>query len=344
MGVTGTWGDPRNNCGTFRSWFERYPGAVSDTSARLLRLLDLLQSRPDWTGTELADRLGVTTRTVRKDVTRLRDLGYPVDANPGVAGGYRLGAGAHLPPLLLDDDEAVAVALGLRAAAHAGIVGIEETSMRAVAKLEQMLPTRLRRRINALQSSVESLRWGSPDAQVETETLAVFAQACRDREQVRFDYADRKGDETRRLVEPHKMVTVGHRWYLVAWDLRRDDWRTFRVDRTSRPRLAGARFKERALPAADAATFVANSLGGGERRVEASVVLELPVDAARRALPDRLGTLQELSARRCRLRVQVDNLEWLAMRLALLDAPFRVESPAELQQIAHRLGARLGAA
>src|SRR3954470_15413767 len=173
---------------------------MSDTSGRLLRLLDLLQSRPDWTGSELAERLGVTTRTVRKDVMRLRDLGYPVDANPGVAGGYRLAAGAPLPPLLLDDDEAVAVAIGLRAATHAGIVGIEETSMRAVAKLEQMLPNRLRRRVSALQSSVESVRWGAPDALVETETLAVFSQACRDTEQVRFDYADKEGKESRRLV------------------------------------------------------------------------------------------------------------------------------------------------
>ena len=208
--------------------------------ARLLRLLDLLQSRPDWTGTELAERLAVTTRTVRKDVTRLRDLGYPVDANPGVAGGYRLAAGAHLPPLLLDDDEAVAVAIGLRAAAHAGIVGIEETSMRAVAKLEQMLPNRLRRRVSALQSAVESVRWGAPDALVETETLAVFSQACRDTEQVRFDYADKEGKESRRLVEPHKLVTVGQRWYLVAWDVRRDDWRTFRVDRTRAAPRRGA--------------------------------------------------------------------------------------------------------
>ena len=317
---------------------------MSDTSGRLLRLLDLLQTRPDWTGTELADRLDVTTRTVRKDVTRLRELGYPVDANPGVAGGYRLGAGAHLPPLLLDDDEAVAVAIGLRTAAHAGIVGIEETSMRAVAKLEQMLPNKLRRRINALQSSVESLRWSSPDAQVETETLAVFAQACRDGEQVRFDYADKAGTESRRLVEPHKLVTVGHRWYLAAWDVRRDDWRTFRVDRTSKPRLAGVRFKERALPAVDAATYVAESLGAGEVRIGASVVLHMPVDEARRAIPERVGTLDAVDTERCRLSVTVDNLEWLAMRVALMDVDFTVESPAELHEIVHRFGRRLSRA
>jgi predicted DNA-binding transcriptional regulator YafY len=314
---------------------------MSDTSGRLLRLLDLLQGRPDWTGTELAERLEVTTRTVRKDVTRLRDLGYPVDANPGVAGGYRLAAGAHLPPLLLDDDEAVAVAIGLRTAAHAGIVGIEETSMRAVAKLEQMLPNRLRRRVNALQSSVESVRWGAPDTLVETETLAVFSQACRDVEQVRFDYADKEGNETRRLVEPHKLVTVGQRWYLVAWDVRRDDWRTFRVDRTSRPRLAGVRAKPRQLPAADAATYVANSLGASEARIEASVVLRVPIDVARGMVPARVGTLEVVSKRACRLRVETDSLEWLAMRTALLDIDFTVESPPELHEIVRRFGERM---
>jgi predicted DNA-binding transcriptional regulator YafY len=317
---------------------------MSDTSGRLLRLLDLLQSRPDWTGTELAERLEVTTRTIRKDVTRLRDLGYPVDANPGVAGGYRLAAGAHLPPLLLDDDEAVAVAIGLRAAAHAGIVGIEETSLRAVAKLEQMLPNRLRRRVSALQSSVESVRWAAPDALVETETLAVFAQACRDTEQVRFDYADKERKESRRLVEPHKLVTVGQRWYLVAWDVRRDDWRTFRVDRTSKPRLAGVRARRRELPAADAATYVSNSLGASEARIEASVVLHVPVEVARVMVPDRVGTIERVDAQSCRLRVATDSLEWLAMRTVLLDIDFTVESPPELHEIVRRFGDRMAAA
>jgi predicted DNA-binding transcriptional regulator YafY len=314
---------------------------MSDTSGRLLRLLDLLQSRPDWTGGDLAERLGVTTRTVRKDVTRLRDLGYPVDANPGATGGYRLAAGAHLPPLLLDDDEAVAVAIGLRAAAHAGIVGIEETSVRAVAKLEQMLPNRLRRRVGALQSSVESLRWGRPVALVETETLAVFSQACRDGEEVRFDYADKDGNETRRLVEPHKLVTVGQRWYLVAWDVRRDDWRTFRVDRTSKPRLAGVRAKPRQLPAADAATYVANSLSASEARVEASVVLHVPIDQARTMVPAHVGLLEEVDVGACRLRVEADSLEWLAVRVALLDVDFTVEAPTALREIFRRFGARM---
>lgn len=314
---------------------------MSETSARLLKLLDLLQTHRDWTGSELAERLEVTTRTVRKDITRLRNLGYPVDASPGVAGGYRLAAGAHLPPLLLDDDEAVAVAIGLRAAAQAGIVGIEETSMRAVAKLEQMLPDRLRRQVDALGSSVESLRWHAPDVLVETGALTVFSRGCRDGEQVRFDYADKAGNETRRLVEPHKLVTVGHRWYLVAWDLRRDDWRTFRVDRTSKPRLAGVRFTPRELPAPDAATFVADALHANEPRIDASVLLHLAIDEARPLVPRDVGRLEPVDAASCRFVVVVDNLEWLAMRLALLDADFTVEEPAELAAVVRRLGARL---
>jgi len=194
---------------------------VSDTAGRLLRLLSLLQTHRDWTGPDLAERLDVSTRTIRSDVERLRRLGYPVHASPGVAGGYRLGAGAELPPLLLDDDEAVAIAVGLRTVASTSIEGIEETSLRALAKLEQVLPNRLRRRVNALQTHVEPLRWETPHATVDPESLAVLSQACRDGEQVRFDYADKDGIETRRLVEPYRLVPAGHRWYLVAWDVRR---------------------------------------------------------------------------------------------------------------------------
>jgi predicted DNA-binding transcriptional regulator YafY len=317
---------------------------MSDTSARLLRVLSLLQSRPDWSGPELAERLDVSTRTIRNDITRLRDLGYPVDASPGVAGGYRLAAGAEVPPLLLDDDEAVAVAIGLRTAAFAGIVGIEETSLLALAKLEQMLPHRLRRRVSALQSAVEPLRWGTPSALVEPETLALLSQACRDREQVRFDYADRQGNESRRLVEPHKLVVAGHRWYLVAWDVRRDDWRTFRVDRTAKPRLAGERTKPRTLPVADAAAFVAQSLSARETVVQASVLIHLPFAETRARVPERVGTLEAVSARRTRLRVDVDSLEWLAMRVAMLDADFTVESPTELHDVVRRLAERLSRA
>lgn len=187
-----------------------------ETSARLLRLLSLLQTRRDWTGTELATRLAVTTRTIRNDVDRLRGLGYPVEARPGVAGGYRLGAGGALPPLLLDDDEAVAVAIGLRTAASGSVAGIEETSLRALAKLQQMLPARLRHRVSAFQSHTLPMpsRGG---AQVDMDVLTVIASACRDHERLRFDYQSHSGSASRRSVEPYRLLNDRRRWYLVAW-------------------------------------------------------------------------------------------------------------------------------
>jgi biotin operon repressor len=200
-----------------------------DPSARLLRLLSLLQSQRDWTSTELAGRLHVTARTIRHDVARLRDLGYPVDARPGVAGGYRLGRGAALPPLLLDDEEAVAVAVGLRTAASGSVAGIEETSVRALAKLQQILPSRLRHRVSAFGSYALPVPTRGP--QVDPDVLTVVALACRDHEQLRFDYRNHSGGSSRRRVEPHRLVNDQRRWYLLAWDLERDDWRTFRVDR-----------------------------------------------------------------------------------------------------------------
>lgn len=205
--------------------------AMLETSARLLRLLSLLQAHRDWSGADLADRLGVTPRTVRRDVDRLRELGYPVNASPGTGGGYQLGAGAELPPLLLDDDEAVAVAVGLRTAAGQGIEGIGETSVRALAKLEQVLPNRLRRRVSALNAFTVPMLRGSGPSAVDPAVLTELANACRDCERLRFEYLDHGGSPTRRTVEPHRLVCTEHRWYLVAWDVDRDDWRTFRVDR-----------------------------------------------------------------------------------------------------------------
>jgi predicted DNA-binding transcriptional regulator YafY len=209
----------------------------------------------------------VSDRTLRRDVERLRGLGYPIEATRGVAGGYRLGAGAHLPPLLLDDDEAVAIAVGLRVAAAAAIDGIEETSIRALAKLEQVLPDRLRRRVRGIHHTVRVLGGGGPT--VDADALAVLSQGCRDHEEVRFDYVRRDGESSSRLVEPHHLVAAGRRWYLVAWDLRRDDWRTFRLDRLEQPRLAGARFTPRPLPTEtpDPTSYLAASLGTAGRRL-----------------------------------------------------------------------------
>src|SRR5438067_4262924 len=206
-----------------------------ETSARLLRLLSPLQTPREWTGTELAERLDVTTRTVRNDVERLRELGYPVHGTRGSAGGYRLGAGAAVPPLLLDDEEAVAVAVSLSTATGGGITGIEETSLRALAKLEQVLPSRLRRRVEALRTYAVPVPPDSPGPRVDAEILTLVTAACRDHERLRFDYASHDGSQSRRLVEPYRLVHWGRRWYLVGWDVDRTDWRTFRVDRL-RPR------------------------------------------------------------------------------------------------------------
>src|SRR5580658_4712776 len=222
-------GHARTQCGQDRSSIAGILDLVMETSARLLRLLSLLQARPDWTGAELAHRLHITARTLRRDVQKLRSLGYPVGATPGVAGGYRLGAGAALPPLLLEDDEAVAVVLGLRTAASHSVTGVAEASVRALAKLEQVLPARLRAQATAISQATVPLT--GPGPAVDAETLTTIARACRGREQLRFGYATRDGEPSERRAEPHRLVQAGYRWYLVARDIDRDDWRTFRVDR-----------------------------------------------------------------------------------------------------------------
>jgi predicted DNA-binding transcriptional regulator YafY len=206
---------------------------MSETSSRLLELLSLLQARRDWPGAELAERLEVSGRTIRRDIERLRALGYPVESLTGPAGGYRLRAGTAMPPLLLDEDEAIAIAVGLRTAARASVTGIEETSIRALVKLEQVLPAHLRRRVSALGSATIAPPVTGPT--VDPQHLTVIAAACRESECLRFTYRSRDGSESRREVEPHSLVILGRRWYLVAWDRGREDWRTFRIDRLAAP-------------------------------------------------------------------------------------------------------------
>jgi predicted DNA-binding transcriptional regulator YafY len=340
-----------NDCGTFRSaiWeileivFDAEPRPPA-THARLLGMLALLQSRPDWSGPELAERLHVTTRTIRNDVARLRELGYPVDAAPGVAGGYRLAAGSQMPPLLLDDEEVIAVAVGLRTAACTSIEGIEETALRAFAKLDQLLPTRLRKRVAALQSHVEPLHWRPPDATVDGESLAVFSVACRDHEQVRFDYADKEGAETRRLVEPFRLVPAGQRWYLVAWDVRREDWRTFRVDRASRPRLAGVRAPERELPAPDAPSFVRQAIARTETVHPTVIVFDAPVAEIMQRIPPDAGVFEVIDDHTSRFRGSSRDLVWLALQLARLGIAFTVDEPSELVDILRGIGQQATAA
>jgi len=319
---------------------------ANDPTARVLQLLSLLQTYKFWSGNELSGRLGVSGRTLRRDIDRLRELGYPVDATPGAAGGYRLTSGAHMPPLLLDDDEAVAIAVGLRAAAGASIDGIEDTAVRAMAKLEQVLPDRLRRRVNAVHSNVVPLRWaGSGGPKVDPEALAVLAQACRDNEEVRFGYQRRDGEETRRLVQPHQLVSAGRRWYLVAWDCRRTDWRTFRVDRLSAPTLAGARFDPRPLPAADAAEFVARSLSAMPAAHNATVVARGPVDAVREVVGWSGSDMEVLDEQTCRVRLRADSPRWLDSVIVMIAVVAEVEvvDPPEVADRIAAMAGRLGA-
>jgi predicted DNA-binding transcriptional regulator YafY len=308
-----------------------------DTSARLLKLLGLLQARPDWTGQELAERLEVTARTVRNDVERLRRLGYPVQASPGVGGGYRLGAGAALPPLLLDDEEAVAVAVGLRTAAAGPVAGIEETSLRALVKLEQVLPSRLRHRVNALHTAMATVPGGGPT--VDAGVLSAIAVAIRDRQRLRFDYRHRDGADSVRDVEPHRVVSWGRRWYLVAWDAGREDWRTFRVDRI-RPRLpTGPRFVPRRVPGGDVTAYVEKAVGQATWRYRARVLVHVPAGALAGRLPAAVA-VEAVDERTCIATVGADDPSLLALYLGLLDADFDVIDAPELAEELGKLARR----
>jgi predicted DNA-binding transcriptional regulator YafY len=310
-----------------------------DTSARLLRLLSLLQSRWDWTGAALAERLGVTPRTVRRDVERLRGLGYPIRATPGVAGGYRLEAGAALPPLLLEDDEAVAVAVGLRTAAGGTVSGLEEAAVRASAKLEQLLPARLRDRLTAVHSATERLPDQGPA--IDLTALAVIAAACRGRERLRFGYRDGSGTATSRYVEPFRLVHTGRRWYLVARDIDRDDWRTFRVDRVTGPTPTGARFTRHDPP--DAAAFVASAITTRPYAFSTRVRLRAPIATVAERVPPTVGTLEAVDDSTCVLTTGANSLDALAVHLALIGVDFDVLEPPELMERIAAMAERLAA-
>jgi predicted DNA-binding transcriptional regulator YafY len=312
---------------------------MTTTSGRLLKLLSLLQTRRDWTGGELARRLEVSGRTIRRDIERLRELGYPVDALTGPAGGYRLHAGTAMPPLLLDDDEAIAIAVGLRTAARASVTGIEETAVRALVKLEQVLPGHLRGRVAALSSATVAPAVGGPT--VDPEHLTVLAAACRDREWVRFAYRSREGVGTRREVEPHSLVNLGRRWYLLAWDRQREDWRSFRLDRLARPSTSGVRFTPRKLPARDAAAYVEESIRGAPNRYDARVTLHAPAHEIAGRFGAQWGTVKEVDSDTCEYRTSDDHLGWLAMRIAMLDVDFEVHEPPELAEHLQALAGRL---
>ena len=313
------------------------------TSSRLLRLLSLLQTPRDWTGSELAQRLEVSPRTVRNDIERLRDLGYPVHATRGSVGGYRLEAGASMPPLLLDDDEAVAVAIGLRTATGGAVTGIEETSLRALAKLEQVLPPRLRRQVSTLQRMTVHVR-RRPGPTVDPATLAELARLSRERFGLWFDYSDRHETASRRRVEPYRIVNAGQRWYLVAWDLDRADWRTFRVDRIREGMSSGPRFAPRDLTDAEVETLVSRGVPPEARRHQARVTVGVPADELAERFGPWIGTITPLDEGSCVLTTGADRLGDLAAYLGLLGADFTVSEPPELVDQLRLLAARYAAA
>ncbi|MEU6744078.1 helix-turn-helix transcriptional regulator [Streptosporangium sandarakinum] len=312
---------------------------MGDMSARLLALLSLLQTPRDWPGSELAERMGVSPRTIRRDIDRLRELGYPVQATMGAVGGYRLTAGTAMPPLLLDDEEAVAIAVGLRTAASHPVDGIEEASVRALAKLEQVLPSRLRHRVGALAAATVPMPTGS-EPPVDPRNLVVLAGAAINRERLRFAYRSGDGAETRRLVEPYRLVAAGRRWYLLAYDNDRDDWRVFRADRISDPQATGVRVPARVPPEQDAAAFVTSRLYSHAPTYGIVATLRLPAGQAARWLGAAAGDIEPIDDRSCRLRGPADTLEWLASRLLMLGCEFEVHEPPELVAYLRTLGAR----
>jgi predicted DNA-binding transcriptional regulator YafY len=310
-----------------------------ETSARLLRLLSLLQVRRDWTGADLAGRLGVDVRTVRRDVDKLRSLGYPVNATPGATGGYQLGAGAELPPLLLDDDEAVAVAVGLRTAANGTVSGIEETSVRALTKLEQVLPSRLRRRVSALSAHTTTLAPFGPT--VDAETLTTIAGASRDHQAIRFRYRARDAEAAPRHVEPHGMVHTGRRWYLVAWDLDRDDWRTFRLDRIDGEPTLAARFTPREPPHEDLAVYISRQVTSVVYRHQAKLVMHAPLAAVQERTSPTSAALEAIDEHSCLMTTGAERLDVLAIHLGVMGFDFDVLEPPELREHLRAMGARL---
>ena len=317
---------------------------TTDTPARLLQLLSLLQTPREWPGGELSERLGVSRRTVRRDIDRLRELGYPVQATKGADGGYRLVAGKAMPPLVLDDEEAVAIAVGLRAGAGHALEGVDEASVRALARLEQVLPARLRHRVATLQAATTPLTSGDGPS-IAPETLTVMASTVAGGERLRFAYRDKDGSESRRLTEPHRLVSTGRRWYLVAYDLDRADWRTFRVDRVSAPFPTGVRFAPRELPTGNAAEYLRRSIHRRQETYAFEVRFAAPAGRVGARLPAWAGAPEDDGRGGCVLRGTTgDPVEWLAVRLAMVGCEFTVRAPAELEACVTELGGRLSRA
>ncbi|MET0414579.1 MAG: YafY family protein [Actinoplanes sp.] len=311
------------------------------TTERVLTLLGLLQQRPVWTGPELADRLGVTARTVRRDVERLRVLGYPVLAGKGVGGGYQLGPGQDLPPLLLDDEEAIATAVSLLAGAGGAVAGAGDAALRALTKLDRVLPTRLRHDVRALTRTVESFGDGGR-APVDSDVLMTLARACRDECEAGFDYPSRSGDQRRR-VEPYRLVASDRRWYLFAYDLDRDDWRTFRVDRMTEVAARTWRFHPRP-DAPDAASYVQEGVASRVYRHQARFLVEAPAETVRAQIPASAAVVHERGSQRCEVISGAGTLDFAIMHVVLLGHDFEVLDPPELRERCRVLAERLSRA
>jgi predicted DNA-binding transcriptional regulator YafY len=309
---------------------------MAETTERVLRLLGLLQQRPVWTGPELAERLGVTTRSVRRDVDRLRGLGYPVLATQGAGGGYQLGRGKGLPPLLLDDAEAVAVAVSLRMAAGGTVSGASEAALRTLTKLDQVMPPRLRSEVRAIHEATQTLDQGQEP--VDGEALLRLARGCRDQVRVRFDYESRDGRATSRTVEPVGLVATGRRWYLMAYDVDREDWRTFRLDRLRRVESTTWRFREREHD--DPATFVQRGLTSAAYRFQARVLVRAPLAEVASRTSARSVVLSPLDDETTLLEAGSESLYALAFHLTWLGVDYDVQEPAELREVLADVGAR----
>lgn len=313
------------------------------TSSRLLALLSLLQERREWSGPELAERLAVGPRTIRRDVDKLRGLGYPIEAAPGAAGGYRLGAGAKLPPLLIDDAEAVAIAVGLRSAASGSVSGTEETALRALAKLEQLMPAHLRRRVRALGDATSALSFDAPP--VDADLLAALAGACRDADAVRFAYAAPERESARRRAEPAALVHSGSRWYVVAFDLDRDGWRTFRVDRIVGGATIIGRGTRRTVPGGNPAAYVAATFQGAwdeEPAAEGRIRVGAPASQVTSQVPRRYATVVADGADHCIVTSVGGWTRPFLVWVAMIDAPLTVLGPPELMAEAQALASRIG--
>ncbi len=309
-----------------------------ETSARLLRLLSLLQVRRDWTGPALAERLEVTTRTVRNDIDRLRRLGYPVEASPGVTGGYRLGESLAMPPMLLDDDEAVSVAIALGTSTSASVEGMGEASIRALVKLQRLLPSRLRERVESLRIAARPLP--ADGGHIDPELLVTIAGACRNGERIRFSYETYSGATSDRDVEPYRLLARDGRWYLFAWDRERDDWRTFRVDRIALRTPVGPRFPSRPLPPDEAiAAHVARGIDRATWRFRARVVVHASPEYVRQRIPIPLA-ITELAPDRSEFVVGSDDARMLALYLGMLDADFEVIDAPQLVTALRELASR----